>query len=691
MTMTSNYGTALRNLLPPGKAFEALDVPTTLAAQPISTYSTGGVGAYGIAFGGGSIWVGGPSGDVVQLSLTGTVLATIARAGTPEGVVWDGSKIWAVLSSSNSIVPYVNGSWGTPVAVGNSPIFACTDNLGNIWVTNNADGTVSVVNIAAQAVTMTITVGTTPYGICSDSYGNIWVANLGSNTVTKIQASTGTVLGTFATGNEPYGVCFDGAYVWVTNFLDNTVSALVSSSGTIAATFSVGTGPKGVLFDGVSIWTANNGSGNVTQLLACNGAFVQAITAAASPISLCFDGTNVWATNSGASSVTAMVGGGSAFIGISNFAALLNGLSRTYDRWKVFADELLQEFVPTTTQMMLPDWEAAFGLPGTNPTPPTTIAGRQKALAAKENGYQTVTAAYVKTIALALGYTIRIFQVAFPQCFCNSSCNQILYTDPWQFVWVVDYTPGSLDGTLQWTINNIVPAHTLVVYNPNQKPATFQAVIRSLAISSGIIASYLLNEGSGSPGDTSGWNYNLTLSGSPLPIWATNGSYGPALNFGTSHSNTGIARSASVSGWQLPVSFFVSFNAPSTSPAGPFVLLNVGSGNIYVGYSSGNIIGQGSAASVTGPAAASGVQNMVVVTISAAGTMTIYLNTSTNTASGSVGTGAPSGPITVGNLNNGSASSAAVIDLAVVWNNRLLAAADVATLFANPFAMEMGR
>jgi YVTN family beta-propeller protein len=266
---------------------------------------------------------------------------TQTTAGNPAGVVGVNPLQVALLKWYPA-----NQAPNATFGVGIAPTGVAFDGA-NIWVSNQGDGSVTVLQASNGQITETLalTKGASPYGIAFDgsamwvanfngsvatcypgggscggfSLGanplglafdgtNMWVTNHGGNSVTKVQVHGGAVniLGTYSVGVQPYGIAFDGTYVWVANYGNNTVTRLQASSGSClgSCTFSVGTGPVGVAFDGANIWVANNGSNNVTKLSAVTGGVVGTYNVGSQPYGLAFDGTNIWVTNSGSNTVT---------------------------------------------------------------------------------------------------------------------------------------------------------------------------------------------------------------------------------------------------------------------------------------------------------------------------------------------------------------------------------------------------
>lgn len=199
---------------------------------------------------------------------------------------------------------YVNNSIVT-VNVGNGPAGMCFDGT-NVWVTNQTDGSVTIINAVSATVVNTITgVGSGPVACVYDGQ-HIWVANQTGANVTELNDSDGSIATTVGGFNAPAGIAFDGSNIWVTNSASNTVSAFSAASGNAALSgspFAVGTAPLGIASDGKNMWIANSGSASVSELSA-SGGLLQTVTVGTTPTGVAFDGQHVWVSNAGSSSVS---------------------------------------------------------------------------------------------------------------------------------------------------------------------------------------------------------------------------------------------------------------------------------------------------------------------------------------------------------------------------------------------------
>jgi streptogramin lyase len=159
----------------------------------------------------------------------------------------------------------------------NAPYGLAIDASGNVWVTNEAGG--SVTELSTTGTALSGTSGFTgggllgPKAIAIDKSGNAWIANAGGNSVVKL-GPTGTVLsgaGGFTGGgiDVPVAVALDSqSNVWAANFSGNSVSVLTSTGSPNAASPLTDAGaitsPTGIAIDKNGYgWVSNGGANNV--------------------------------------------------------------------------------------------------------------------------------------------------------------------------------------------------------------------------------------------------------------------------------------------------------------------------------------------------------------------------------------------------------------------------------------------
>jgi len=88
-------------------------------------------------------------------------------------------------------------------------------------------------------VTSTISVGRLPHSVGVDpSTDTVYVGNETDDTVSVIDGATDTVTSTIPVGNDPYGVGVDPSTrtIYVTNFQGNTVSVIDGATDAVTST-----------------------------------------------------------------------------------------------------------------------------------------------------------------------------------------------------------------------------------------------------------------------------------------------------------------------------------------------------------------------------------------------------------------------------------------------------------------------
>lgn len=153
------------------------------------------------------------------------------------------------------------------------------------------------------------------------------------------------------------------------------------------------------------------------------------------------------------------------------------GLSPTWARHTARNNYLLVDAFPSTSVELLPQWEAALGLPDPCAGEAPTLQGRQQQVVARFTATGGQSAPYFIGYALALGYMVTIteftpFRVGQQRMGCQ------LGTQDWAFTWQINsplntetYFRTGLSGAgealaswgntvLQCEINEIKPAHT---------------------------------------------------------------------------------------------------------------------------------------------------------------------------------------------------------------------------------------
>jgi YVTN family beta-propeller protein len=150
------------------------------------------------------------------------------------------------------------------VPVGRAPA-AIAAAAGDLWVSNNLDGTVTRIDPHAGRAEATIAVGRGPVGVAG-GHGAVWVANTEEGTVSRIDPDANRVRATIEVGRGPRGLAVAEDGVWVANSLDDTVSRIDPGTNGVTETFAVGAGPTAVAVGAQAVWVANNHDGTVTRI-----------------------------------------------------------------------------------------------------------------------------------------------------------------------------------------------------------------------------------------------------------------------------------------------------------------------------------------------------------------------------------------------------------------------------------------
>jgi YVTN family beta-propeller protein len=149
------------------------------------------------------------------------------------------------------LITILIGSPNAAITGFNSPYdVAVSPNHNYIYVTNNGNNTVSIVDAATNTITETITGFNRPEGIAITPNGAFaYVADLGTNELVRIDTSTNSITEITGGFDLPYYVSIspDGKTAYVTNQGNNTVSVvdLTSQFGLSIPTIT----PSNAVFD----------------------------------------------------------------------------------------------------------------------------------------------------------------------------------------------------------------------------------------------------------------------------------------------------------------------------------------------------------------------------------------------------------------------------------------------------------
>jgi DNA-binding beta-propeller fold protein YncE len=284
-------------------------------ASGVSVFSTStcnSVSDVGCTTPAGTATAGNSPDGVAINQLTGTVYVSNGGGGTVS-VINEGTCDAFITTSCAATPP--------TAAVGNAPAGLAVDSTTNtIYVANQADGTVSVINgnlcdaantSGCSSAASTITVGTAPSAVAVDATTNtVYVTNLGDNTLSVINGATcdatvstgcGQTAPAVPVGQSPIAVAVNAMNntVYVVNTGDNTVSVLdgtqcdasvTTGCASTPPTAAVGSQPMGIAIDSTSqqAYVSNSGddTDSIVNLASCHNAVTSGCGAVAPTIAV---------------------------------------------------------------------------------------------------------------------------------------------------------------------------------------------------------------------------------------------------------------------------------------------------------------------------------------------------------------------------------------------------------------------
>src|SRR5437764_10857800 len=117
------------------------------------------------------------------------------------------------------------------------------------YVTNERDGTITVIDTATDRVVSTFNVGGRLRGVRVGPDGaRVYVATGRGNTVDVVDAKTFDVVAEIPTGQRPWGLAItpDGKKVYAACGMSNEVSVIDTATNRVVASVKAGDGPWGV-------------------------------------------------------------------------------------------------------------------------------------------------------------------------------------------------------------------------------------------------------------------------------------------------------------------------------------------------------------------------------------------------------------------------------------------------------------
>ena len=120
---------------------------------------------------------------------------------------------------------------------------------GEIWITNEKDDTISVIDAATLEVTRTIPVGKRPRGIIfSKDYSRVYICASDSDTVQVMDPETGEILHELPSGEDPeqFALHPDNRHLYIANEDDALATVVDVETRQVVAQIDVGIEPEGM-------------------------------------------------------------------------------------------------------------------------------------------------------------------------------------------------------------------------------------------------------------------------------------------------------------------------------------------------------------------------------------------------------------------------------------------------------------
>lgn len=238
---------------------------------------TGAPEGYGLLVAMGRVFVaGGSPGKLYMIDPSqpagAVTLVADALGAFPEGIAFDGSRIWTANEggSVSIVTPGASPPWSVvSVTTGfHTPVGILFDGA-SMWVTDPANEGLLLRLDSNAAIVASLHLGP---GISFPTFDgtNLWVPNYGASSVQIVNVQSGALVREL-TGNGlngPNAAAFDGERVLVTSSTGPVNSGVVSlwrAADLSPLGFTTAPNPRGVCSDGLNFWIALAGSGQLAR------------------------------------------------------------------------------------------------------------------------------------------------------------------------------------------------------------------------------------------------------------------------------------------------------------------------------------------------------------------------------------------------------------------------------------------
>lgn len=289
--------------------------------QTTSTIGTGTLFGQGMCFDGINFIYVSNGSSISKVTRENIVVNTFPIGSSGRGMCFDGSCIWVANGGTNNVTKFtpngtIIGSFNGGGAVNNPYGIAFDISTNTIWICNNGDNNVVVLNADTGSLVTTVSTGNNNMSCATDGKNYMWVTQYRfvapisqPNTVTRILLKppyTATNIGvgslpSFSGYDGPYGIAFDGDRMWISGAAgagSPSVYPINVTTDAVGSLISVFTTPLAVCFDGRFIYCSclnGGGTARISVIDTKQLAFASSIdTGFPDAENMCFDGEHIW-------------------------------------------------------------------------------------------------------------------------------------------------------------------------------------------------------------------------------------------------------------------------------------------------------------------------------------------------------------------------------------------------------------
>jgi DNA-binding beta-propeller fold protein YncE len=219
---------------------------------------------FNLAAGGGSVWAVSNAGyQVVRIDPgTGKVTQTVRVGAAPYDVAWGFGSVWVANSGDGTVWRITNGRVVRKLQIGVEPN-GLTAYAGSLWVSDHTLGKVVRIDPATNRVTGTVKLAGADWIV---GHGNFLYVSQETNRIARVDARTLKVTGSVATARNPLGAAIVGARLWVPCIDGNEIDVIDLAGLKVVARKKEAGGPIVVLPAFGHVWVSHTTANYLTRL-----------------------------------------------------------------------------------------------------------------------------------------------------------------------------------------------------------------------------------------------------------------------------------------------------------------------------------------------------------------------------------------------------------------------------------------